>query len=81
MEFSFEKVPLLFLAIALVTLVLGFAIVLDVSLANAFGRSESGGERRWRQWPFAADPDVTLLFFWAALVLAVVLSLLVAVST
>lgn len=76
MEFFFDKAPLVFLAIALVTLVLGFAIVLDVSLAGGFGSSESRTPRR-----LLRDPDVVLLVFWASLVFAVVVSLLAAIST
>ncbi len=76
MESLFDTVPLVFLAIALVTLVLGFAIVLDVSLAGRFGNAESGSSL-----PVVRDPDVALLVFWAALVFAVAVSLFVAISS
>ena len=76
MDVFLDKAPLVFIAIALVTLVLGFAIVLDLSPSSV----ARGRRLMARLWPDVSDPDVMLLLFWASLVLAVVLALLFAVT-
>ena len=81
MAFFVDKVPLMFLAVVLLMLVVAVAIMLESALIDSFYSREPSGHLRLihRFWPIFTDLDITLLFFWMAFVMAVVVSLIVAV--